>query len=347
LATQFELIRQAADAYLASGKADRTISAKQVWDVLSDAGGDNAPIIISLRTSIDYERAHVCEATNVPWGPDFIDEWYSRNIPLSRQVILYCYNGHIAGAAAALLNLLGYDAVNMQWGYTSWMWCKQKAPGEFVSAKGRGLAMNYPVETSVNTSDKTYPFPEVNNNVSGNGREIIKVAAAGWCRSKVLAPKFDEGPQYRTDYPFITPKSLFAWLHNEDPDDQPLVLSVRSPQQYAAGHIKGSINIPLAQLSRKESLSKLPTDRTIVVVSNDGMSGSQAMAILNIMGYDARNLLFGMTGWTENDSVAPGRFIRYHPGTHDYKDIMDYAFCTGSDPGSYFKPTFQQCMDSF
>lgn len=346
--TEFEVIRQTADAYLGSGKAESTISAKQVWDILNDPNKDeNAPLVVSVRTRVDYERAHVCEAINVPWGPDFIDDWYSKNIPDNRKVILYCYNGHLAGTAAALLNLLGYDAINMQWGFTSWMWCVQKAPGEFVSAKGKGLAVNYPTETTVNNPDAVYPFPSVSHTNSTDKQDIIRSAASQWCKSRVPVPKFDEGPQYRTEYPYITPKQLFAWLHNENPDDQPLVLSVQAPEQYAMGHIKGAINVPLALLAKKENLQKLSPDQSIVVVSNDGMSGSQAMAILNIMGYNALTLLFGMTAWTENDAIAPGRFQRYIPGTKDYKDIMDYAFCTGEEPGSYFHPTFQHCMESF
>ena len=235
----------------------------------------------------------------------------------------------------------------MKWGFTSWMWCVQKAPGEFVSAKGRGLGMNYPTETAIVVADENHRFPLLNNTESSDKLQIIRAAVSKWCKTRVPVPKYDEGPQYRTDYPFITPKSLFAWLHNEDPDDQPLVVSIRNHEQYENGHIKGSINIPLSQLAQRESLQQLSPDKTIVVVSNDGMSGSQAMAILNIIGYNAISHLFGMTGWTENDAVAPGRYQRYVPGTREYKDVMDFAFCIGSEPGSYWQPDFQQCMDTF
>jgi len=339
--TEFEVLRNEADAYLSTGRASTAILAKQVCDLAATTD------IVSIRAKEDYERAHICGAVNVPWGPDFIDEWFNRKITDNQQVIIYSYNGHLGEAATALLNLLGFDAVNMQWGYTSWMWCVQKAPAEFVSAKGKGLGMNYPVETTVNDSDKKYQTPDVNNTDSEDRRKIIMAAITKWLKNKAHSPIFDEGPQFRTEYPFITPKELFYWLHNENPDDQPLVVSIRDPEQYKAGHVPGAINIPLAQLTKAESLQKLPPDKAIVIVSNDGMSGSQAMAILSIMGYDAQNLLFGMTGWTQNDVIAPNRYQRYITGTREYKDVMDYAFCTGSDPGSYFQPDFQQCMDSF
>ncbi|MCX6012275.1 MAG: rhodanese-like domain-containing protein, partial [Chloroflexi bacterium] len=188
------------------------------------------------------------------------------------------------------------------------------------SSRGGGLGMNYAVETKINESTKTFPLPASNN--SGlNSKEVIRIATNKWLKSKVQQPKIDAGPQNRTDYPFLTPKELFYWLHNEDPNNQPFVVSISEPEQYAKGHVPGSINISLNQLAKKESLQKLPPDKPVVIVSSDGMSGSQAMAILNILGYDARNMLFGMTGWTENENTAPGHFQRYKPGTREYKDI--------------------------
>lgn len=338
----FEIIRQASDTYLSSKKAGKTILSKEVMDLLSGTDYSSLPLIVSIRSKSQYEMAHVCTALNIPWDSDFLDNWLSKNMPKDRQIVIYCCNGHYGGAATALVNLLGYDAINLQWGYTSWMWCRQKAPAEFVSSRGGGIGMNYIVETKANESTTVYKQPQ-SSNLALSVDDIIINACNKWLKSKVNVPKIDEGPQNRTDYPFITPRELFYWLHNEDPNNQPFVVSITEQEQYLKGHIPASINIPLDQLVKLANLQKLPPNKPIITVSSDGMSGSQAMAILNILGYDARNMLFGMTGWTENENIAPGHFQRYKPGTKEYKDIGQFAFCTGPEPGTYFQPSFYQC----
>jgi len=60
-----------------------------------------------------------------------------------------------------------------------------------------------------------------------------------------------------------------------------------------------------------ENLKKLNPDKQIVVYCYTGRTGrtaSQATAILNTLGYDARNLSRGMTGWTTDPEIAPYGF---------------------------------------
>jgi rhodanese-related sulfurtransferase len=59
---------------------------------------------------------------------------------------------------------------------------------------------------------------------------------------------------------FVTPAALRAELASEHP---PFVIDVRSPEDYAAGHIPGAINIPGDQLSSR--LAEVPRDRPVVV----------------------------------------------------------------------------------
>lgn len=57
-----------------------------------------------------------------------------------------------------------------------------------------------------------------------------------------------------------------------------------------------------------ENLKKLNPDKQIVVYCYMGRTASQATAVLNTLGYDARNLSRGMTGWTTDPEIAPYRF---------------------------------------
>ena len=92
--------------------------------------------------------------------------------------------------------------------------------------------------------------------------------------------------------PNIDAATLQAKL-NEKP--RPLVLDVREPSEYAAGHIAGSTLLPLHQLSGR--MSELPRDREIICVCASGSRSSSATKFLVDAGYNAFNMKGGMFTW--------------------------------------------------
>lgn len=63
-----------------------------------------------------------------------------------------------------------------------------------------------------------------------------------------------------------------------------IILDVRSKGEYAGGHIKGSMNIPVDQLA--QNLGKLKDkDKTIITCCASGMRSSAARGILRSNGY--------------------------------------------------------------
>ncbi|RME80636.1 MAG: rhodanese-like domain-containing protein [Caldilineae bacterium] len=103
--------------------------------------------------------------------------------------------------------------------------------------------------------------------------------------------------------PVISAQALFENLNDGDPDNDPFILSVRAPEHYQLGHVPGAINIPWRTIAQPENLAKLPPDRPIVVYCYTGHTGQVATTILNLLGYDAVNLKFGIMGWTLDDNV--------------------------------------------
>ena len=77
----------------------------------------------------------------------------------------------------------------------------------------------------------------------------------------------------------------------EDVKEEDFVLDVRTPQEYAAGHIAGSVNIPLDEL--RERLGELPKDTAITVTCAVGLRGYIAARILAGHGFKALNLTGG------------------------------------------------------
>jgi phage shock protein E len=63
-----------------------------------------------------------------------------------------------------------------------------------------------------------------------------------------------------------------------------LIVDVRTPAEFRDGHVKGSLNIPLQQLST--SIKKLKDkDRVIITCCASGMRSASAKTILKSAGY--------------------------------------------------------------
>lgn len=62
------------------------------------------------------------------------------------------------------------------------------------------------------------------------------------------------------------------------------IIDVRTRGEYASGHIKGSINIPLNELSSQ--IKKLKKDKAIITCCASGMRSASAKAQLKSLGFE-------------------------------------------------------------
>ncbi len=63
-----------------------------------------------------------------------------------------------------------------------------------------------------------------------------------------------------------------------------VIVDVRTKGEYAGGHVKGSINIPLDQL--KSNLKKLKKEDTIITCCASGMRSASAKSVLKSSGFE-------------------------------------------------------------
>lgn len=61
------------------------------------------------------------------------------------------------------------------------------------------------------------------------------------------------------------------------------IIDVRSPGEYKAGHIEGSVNIPLQTISTQ--LSRIRKDKPVITCCASGMRSGSAKSILSANGY--------------------------------------------------------------
>ena len=70
--------------------------------------------------------------------------------------------------------------------------------------------------------------------------------------------------------------------------EKPLLLDVRTPTEYAAGHVPDAVNIPVDEL--RSRLSEVPRNRPVVAYCQVGQRGYLATRVLRHAGFDASNL---------------------------------------------------------
>lgn len=86
----------------------------------------------------------------------------------------------------------------------------------------------------------------------------------------------------------------------------PILLDVRSTNEYRDGHIPGATSIPLDKL--QDRMVKLSKRREIICICRSGRRSKQATRQLQAAGYTAVNMKGGMNAWQKADfSVKTGK----------------------------------------
>ncbi len=67
-----------------------------------------------------------------------------------------------------------------------------------------------------------------------------------------------------------------------------ILVDVRTPQEFASGHVQGARNIPVQELASR--MGELPRDKEIVVYCHSGARASNAAAQLSAAGYRVENI---------------------------------------------------------
>ena len=80
-------------------------------------------------------------------------------------------------------------------------------------------------------------------------------------------------------------------------DSGAVVLDVREPDEWHAGHVDGAVWIPMAQIGARHE--EVPRDREVLVICRSGHRSGRVVAALVDAGIDAVNVAGGMKAWDE------------------------------------------------
>jgi len=264
---EFEVVEAAVADYLTHMAPNVTAS-----DLHMQIAEGDAPYIVSLRSAEDYAKGHIPGAVNMKFSD-------LTTLPKDKEILLYCYTGQSASFGAAVLGVLGYDVENLRNGMSSWSDDPAIYITRFNPETDQG---SFSTETTANAGG-SYSMPVLNNTASSDDAEIILAAA------KTVSPKY------------ITAADLNMKIAE---DEDMTIVSIRSAELYAGGHIPGAINIAIGSLV--DNLDKLNPDVPVYVYCWTGHSAAQATALLQMLGYDAYSLKFGMCGWSDDPAINAG-----------------------------------------
>ena len=223
--------------------------------------------IIDIRSETVYNEGHIPGAhfTTMAGAPDYIDANNTSNLP----VLVACYTGQSAAYTVSLLKLLGYDAISLKFGMSSWH-------SDFDSWSGN--TSNAYAAQFESTAAPTLPdndFPELNTGYE-TGEEILEARVA-----EVLAGGFKG----------ITASDVFASTSSYQ------IINYWAEADYNTfGHIPGALQVDPNTLTTDENLSALDPGESNVIYCWSGQTSALAAAYLQVLGYDALSLKFGANG---------------------------------------------------
>jgi len=177
---------------------------------------------------------------------------------LDQPIVVYCASGHRGGMVMAALQVLGYSNVKNLGGGLG-AWKKAELPVEMAE----------PVAGTAGTA------PEV---------DAAKLAA--------LDAYFAALPD---GFNTVKAADLNVALGG---DPKPLLIDLRTDEEWANGYIEGSVHIPINALLA--DMTQLPADKAapIVLACASGHRGGIGMLVLNMLGYtNVRNLAGGINAW--------------------------------------------------
>ena len=96
----------------------------------------------------------------------------------------------------------------------------------------------------------------------------------------------------------VTTGEAHALIQDNQDNLNFVILDVRTPEEYAAGHIEKSINLDYYSEIFKDDLSKLDKNKTYLIYCRSGRRSEGALDIMEELGFgEVYNMLGGILQW--------------------------------------------------
>ncbi len=230
--------------------------------------------IIDIRSAADFAAGHITGAHNVAFT-DILNEASNAG---SKRILVVCYTGQTACYATSLLRLYGYpDAQALKWGMSGW-----NAQFDKWTSNCSDIAQNHNNwSTAAAPQNVKYDAPVLSES-STDGETILKQRVEA-----VVAAGFKTVPGSDV---LESPANYFINNYFSDAD------------YTAFGHIDGAYRINPLSIA-DDLIYYLDPSKKVVTYCYTGQTSAVITAYLNVLGYDAYSLLFGMNGLYNSNSA--------------------------------------------
>lgn len=113
-ADEFDQVAEAANRLAANGKPV-LMTADRLHALLTDADPTNDPFLVNVCAPADFAKAHIKGSINIPRGAFWKPANLAKLPPKDKPIVTYCYTGTGAIGPSTVLNLMGYNAIQLEW----------------------------------------------------------------------------------------------------------------------------------------------------------------------------------------------------------------------------------------
>ena len=262
-------------AIINRNKDEFFISANDLYKSL-----DKNILIIDIRKVGDYNRGFIKNAIHLDTKKLYYF-FHEKLHPFKYdKIVLVCYSGQSAAYNTAILQLLGFDNVcTLKWGMSAWN--KETANKKWLK-KLNNISMNKLGNNSKDI-DKDYNLPLLstgkNKGIDVLNERAKKILTAGYSNASINLNKISEADSYH-----------FIQYSKEN--------------VYKAQHPKGvKLYKCFNSLICTADLKSLPAEKPIVVLSEFGQDGAMITAYLKLLGYQVRNLNYGVQNYMHSKLI--------------------------------------------
>ncbi|MFN2371714.1 MAG: rhodanese-like domain-containing protein [Candidatus Krumholzibacteriia bacterium] len=288
--TAFEHLAEVVGALINDNTLTPGVIGVDQFYTLWQADPDNYAII-DFRSRADYDAGHIPGAYHSTL-PTLLSDLQT-TIPTGREYIVVCYTGQTVGHAQVAMQLMGYGPVrSIKWGMSAW----SSSVTNWNTGIGNTLAT---AEVTNNNADLVeHDFPVLTGSVS----TIVETRVAAMLAGDFKRVGYASIRDNLDDYFVVDYHSASVYLGQDAASGVP-------------GHIPGSYQFtPYQTLGLDQWLKYLPTDKQIVLYCWTGTGSSHLAAYLNMLGYDAYSLLYGVNNLF-HDQLNDGYANKWNPAT--------------------------------
>ena len=117
----------------------------------------------------------------------------------------------------------------------------------------------------------------------------------------------DSGPGISSNAVNVSTPDAYALMESR-PDM--VIIDVRTPQEYQAGHLDGAINLDYYSSGFLDRLKALDKNSTYIVYCRKGIRGGIALVMMRSLGFkEVYNILGGIALWAEEGRPMNGEVI--------------------------------------